>query len=119
MADEITTTIQLSVASSGYTPGIVQANSIKIDQTTQGANSGVMIVATSGSVVPVSDLTTPGVFFLKNLDAANFCRYGTTIASGEFLLNAGEACLSRAATTTINIRADTANVRVWYNVLDD
>ena len=118
MANEITAFCQLSVVNGDYNPGQISVSK-QITQNAQGAASGIQIVGTANEALTVGDVTTYVMLFLRNLDATNFVTYGST-AGLEFKLKAGEwACMRRTPASTVEIKADTAAVKVQFLLLQD
>lgn len=85
---------------------------------TNGPTPGAIAVATAGTDVDLSELTTPGLINIKNLDTTNFLEFGiwdgaTFHELGE--VQAGEDYtfrLSRNFTSTsLRLKADTAAVK--------
>ncbi|NIO43238.1 MAG: hypothetical protein GTO41_25645 [Burkholderiales bacterium] len=79
----------------------------------------VMTVATTFEPILTGDVTTEGLLWMKNLDASNFVVYGTT-TTGQFKLKAGEVSLQRVNPgQTISVKADTAAIKLWFQLLGD
>lgn len=118
MANEATVRASLSVKKGNIDyasrPGSFQADV----SGTNGPTPGAMAVATAGTDVDLTELTTPGLVRLKNLDATNFFEYG--IWDGATFHELGEVQpgeeyvlrLSRNFTSTsLRLKADTAAVK--------
>ena len=117
MANEITENIQFSVINGDHNPG--QINYTKqIDQSASGSIEGVWKVGTSAEALPLTDVTTPGRAYFRNLDTTNFVTFGTTLTQHFIRLNAGEAQQIRLASTGCYGLADTAEVKVQYRILE-
>lgn len=85
----------------------------------KGPAPGVVAVSTTGVSIDLSQLTTPALCWMRNLDLTNFVEYGrydgtTFHPCGELL--AGDFVVFRLARniTTLRLRANTAacNVRI-------
>ena len=118
MANEITASLQLSCINSNFNPGQINVTK-QIDQAAAGANAGVQICSTSIETVPVGDLSTYGLLYMRNLDSTNFITYGSTLLL-EFKLKPGEFCLMRVTpAATIGIKANAASCKVQQLWLED
>lgn len=123
MADEIKTTVSIvySNTSAGGLSRTIAPGTINIDQTTIGFYGKVQLVPSAGSTTlkALDDvITADGVLYMKNLDATNFVTYGSSLL--EFKLKAGEVALQRVKNgATVQILADTANVKVDTVVFED
>lgn len=123
MANEwlVTHQVRLINGSLKYDPGEV---SFRADQTTKkGPSPGFLLISTAGEDITFTDLTTPGIVVIKNLDAANFVEYGIWDGStfhelGEVL--AGEEFVFRMSRnmTGFRMKADTAEVAVQVLAFD-
>ena len=66
-------------------------------------------------LLDLGDVTTPGLCFIKNLDATNYVEVRAATGVADLIrLNAGEFCLFRFAAdcTTPYVQANTAGVRI-------
>lgn len=121
MAGELKITIIGKLNNGGYK--VDWSNGQKsIDQSAVGAASGVQSVGTSAENIDGGDVSTPGYLFLKNLDSTNFVEFG--VDSSGFVkvgkIEAGEeACFRVAASTTVQLKADTATCKVAYILTED
>lgn len=119
MANEITLSINLTVNSSLYTPG-QKSHTVQIDQTTFSGHETVQSIGTTVEALTEGDITSPGVFWMRNLDPSNFVTIGGTTDSLPFKLKAGEiGCLRRGTTDSLYAKADTAEVKLWHFLLSD
>lgn len=120
MADEITLNQRLQLANGDLlddnNPGRIQ-----ITQTTQTLYKAVISIGTTEETVTYAELTTPGICYMKNLDATNYVQWGvaTTVYTGRLLASDAPACfrLDNAA-TTLYLKANTAACKVLITVYD-
>ena len=121
MADEYKLTIRSKLTNGGHSVGWFN-NQLSVTQTAEGISSGVQTVGTSAENITTGDITTPGYLHLKNLDTTNYVEFGADntgfVAVGK--LKAGEEAVFRvAASTTIQLKADTASCNVAFQLLED
>lgn len=121
MADEIKITVKATAENGGFKSAWAFGQ-FSVDQAAVGAASGVQAVGTSAENIAGGDVSTPGYLFLKNLDATNFVDIGKDntgfVAVGR--MEPGEtACFRVSASTTIQLKADTASCNVQYLLLED
>lgn len=77
-------------------------------------------VPTSATAIPLGDVTTPGWFAIKNLDATNYVEIMTASGGSVCLkLKAGEFALFRFGVAAPALKANTAIVLVDYLLLQD
>lgn len=121
MADEIKITIKGRVENGNYKTEW-SFGQVNIDQAAQGASSGIQSIGTSAENITVGDVSTAGYLFLRNLDSTNFVEFGkdNTGFVNVGKLKPGEMCCFRvAASTTVQLKADTAACDVMYLLLED
>jgi len=95
MASEITLQLNFRCINSDYDSGSISVSK-QINQTAQGAHSGIIDVTATATTLSVGGVTTTGYMFLRNLDTANTVVYGSTAAGGfEYRLKPGEFALAR------------------------
>lgn len=121
MANEISTQVKLGVVN-GDTNKTVANISTRITQDTTATLSLVhdteQIVGTSEEALSVGDVATPGLVFLRNLDATNFVTWGTVTTDLGFQLNPGEWSVVRLKSgESILLQADTAACKVQVAVI--
>lgn len=121
MANEIKLTIRMSITNGDYKNDINPGQK-QIDQSAQGASSGIVNVGTSEENLVFTDITTEGYLYLQNLDDTNYVTYGPDatgmVAFGR--LNPGEVAVMRVEPSiTIVAQANTAAVNVMYLMLED
>lgn len=114
MANEITYGISVTASKSGASV----TGTASITATMSGAQmiSNVQIIGTSSEAILLGDVATPGVVYIKNMDATNFVSISvlaTAVAGTSFTkLLPGEACLFKAVSTQLTAIADTAEVNI-------
>lgn len=114
MANEIQVSLTISVEKNGAS---ARGNiSLSIDQTGDQFISNVQIIGTSNEALTLSDVSTIGWVYVKNLDAANYVEVFLDSGNTQLVskLLAGEATLFKPGTTSIYARANTAacNIQV-------
>lgn len=122
MADEIRETFALTVANGDFS--YTFNAQVTQDQTGLGADSGIIQVGTTPEILAFTDITTEGVLLLRNLDSSNFVTYGSDDYVGGpnwfGRIKAGEVHLLRLEPgITLTWQADTAEVKVFYLLLED
>jgi hypothetical protein len=117
MADEITLSFQMNLVN-GSLKSSHSSGSLTIDQTTAKLVSNVQTIGTVEEALDLGDITTPGIGIFVNLDSTNFIELGL---SGQMFvrINAGEQYPFRVTTTAPYAKADTANVELFYILLED
>lgn len=104
-----------------------------------GPTPGTILVDTAGTNIDLSQLTTPGLCWMQNLDAANYVEYGMWDAStshfeplgeigpGEFYciklsrnlgLEYGAGTASAGSGNSLRLRANTAACKVKINAYE-
>ncbi len=123
MANEIVLSIALTVAKSGFKHSL--NDQLQATQNALGESSGIMVVPTTpgGTVLPVGNVSTSGVIYLKNLDTTNYVQCGIQV-SGTFYplprLNPGDIAVWRLdPTATLRLMANTASCNVAYSLFQD
>ena len=118
MADEITISSIINIIKSGFSFRN-SLTSYRADMTgKKGPTPGAVTVATAGTNISFSELTTPGFVYIENLDSTNYVDYGAWTGSvfypiGELLPGEFHIIrLSRNVGTTLRMRANTAAVNV-------
>lgn len=122
MADELQITLGVSFTNGKLTDTVTSATT-KITQNTQGFHGTVVSVGTSEEDLSLGDIGTNGYVYLKNLDAANFVKYGPK-SGGSMIefgrLKAGEVSVLRLASgVTWRWVADTAAVKVLVKAYEN
>ena len=94
-------------------------NSFQCDQTTKnGPTPGAISVTTSGVTVSLSQLTTPGIVVMRNLDATNYVRWGLYISSTFYpcgKIKPGEQYVFRLASDILTANSGAAVLRMVAN----
>ena len=121
MANEITLDQRLRLANGALfddnNPGRIQVN-----QTAQGKFSVVLSIGTTEESTTFTDITTPGICYLKNLDTTNYVQWGRATGSyvGRLTANDIPACFRLDnGTTTLFLRANTAACKVLITVYEN
>jgi hypothetical protein len=121
MANEITLNVRLQLSNGALlddnNPGRIQVN-----QTTQRKYSVVVSVGTTEESVTFTDISTPGVCYLRNLDATNYVQWGpaTTVYQGRLKASDIPACFRLdPGATTLYLKANTAACNVLVTVYAD
>lgn len=122
MANEISITMN-ATCENGNFKSTFNVGTVRVNQSAQGAASGIWSVGTTTESLPSGDVSSKGYLFLRNLDATNFVTlYATTGGNGrEFgKLKAGEVTVLRMSPSKSLVgKADTAAVKLQYLLLED
>lgn len=120
MPNEITLNLGLSVRK-GFLVHSESPGPITVDLNGSNAAGGVQNIGTSGETLSVTDLSTAGYAFFRNLGPTNFVEIGTgtTTFVAFARLKAGEAAVMRLGTNAPTARANTAAVNLQYYILAD
>lgn len=120
MANEFT--IRLSVTAKNgnmYDKSGPEGGVFYLNQATVGGPSpGMISVGTSEEVITFTDITTPTLLVIQNLDATNFITYGPT--SGGVMIPVGKILAGKFnvitldASVTLRAKADTAACKVVF-----
>ena len=121
MANEITLSQRLSLDNlellDDNNPGRIQ-----ITQTAAGMFKVVLSIGTTEESVTFTDISTPGICYLKNLDTTNYVQWGpaTTVYQGRLKAADIPACfrLDNGA-TTLYLKANTAACKVLITVYEN
>ena len=124
MAGSISASVSLSGTgnSTNFTlPSVTETMTVSF--ATDLLDEGVQSIPTSNTFLNVNNVTaSPGLLWLKNLDATNFITYGSTLAL-EFQLDPGEWAVQRVqtvlTTTKLVFKADTAACKLAYKLFSD
>lgn len=115
MPNEFTTTVGVTLTNGNLRVSFPQV-SRQSNQTTAGLSDQVLSIGTSEENVSFTDITTPGLCVLHNLDSTNYVEYGqsdggTMKKVGK--LAAGDVHLIRiAGSVTLRMQANTAACKV-------
>lgn len=122
MSNEIKLTVNLKVTNGDY-KGSLPMGQLSLDQTTQGAQSGIQNVGTTAEDLDVGDVSTPGILVMRNLDTTNFVEIGKDVSSSfEKIgrMKPGDPFVMRvAAGVTLQLKADTAACNVQVMLLEE
>lgn len=123
MANEIKATINVNVTNGNF-KDLTQPGTINIDQSVVGQAAGVLNVdSTTPEAIPVTDLTTYGIVYLRNLDATNPIVVGSSTGRNLFRLKAGEPFFGRfepGARPHVHCSSTGGtNLNLLYKVFDD
>lgn len=122
MANEITVTTSMQCVNGTFTttyaPGSVRAT-----QTTKGKFSTTVTIGTSETDVTISNLTTPGLVFLRNLDATNRVEWGpksagSMVLCGNMLASDPPSHFRLGGSVTLRMKAYVASCQVQIDVLE-
>lgn len=120
MADEISFSVSLKATKSSFVlPQHSTADTV--DMATAGQAGGVQTVGTTHETIGVTDLSTPGWSYFKNLDTTNYVELGRDVSASFYpfvKLLPGEACVLRLGTTAPYAKANTASVKLQYVILE-
>lgn len=124
MANEITFSFNLSVIeqTNSFLDKRYQNNWQADLATSKGPSIGAQTISVAGEDIDLSELTTPGIAIIKNLDKANFVEIGINAPTDGFVplaeLLPGEEYVIRFSRNlgTLHMRANTAQVVVGLDV---
>lgn len=122
MANEITINLDFRLKKSGLKKEVQERN-LQFDQTGVGAFDTVLEIGTTAETITLTDITTEGWAFFKNLDATNFVTWGPDstglVPFGR--LKPGEVAgpMRVAPGTVISMQADTADCHVRVLVMEN
>jgi hypothetical protein len=119
MANELTISQALSYSKSNDTNKALSFSD-NVDVSGSLRHGGVQTIGTSEESLVLGDVSSVGWVTVKNLDDTNFVQIAA-LPSENFTirLKAGEACMFRAAGNAIYAKADTASVKIAYEVFSD
>ncbi len=124
MSVYVVSSIHAKDETSGFNSGKLGGNRQEITQTIAGGGGpGTMVAGTTQLVIPVSDITTPGYLYAKNIHATAIIQIGVYVSTTFYPvaeLKPGEENNFRWATgATLYIKSDTASTLVQINVMED
>ncbi len=125
MANEARVTSQLHIAKGNLKYDSAQPATYMADVTVgKGPSPGALLIATAGTDIDLSELATPALCVITNLDTTNFLEYGIwdgatfhelgEVQPGEFYV----LRLSRNL-TGLRLKADTAACEAIVEAFDD
>jgi hypothetical protein len=125
MANEINMTMALTLANGDLDSMTIPARTLAITQNTAAPVrvAGTQIIGTTEEALTVTDLTTPGVCYLRNRNATNYVEIGV-VPDATFYplikLKAGEMAMFRiTGSVTPYAKANTGACIVERVILDD
>jgi hypothetical protein len=95
MANELTTEVKVTFSMGGTTMSMNGTKQITVS--TNASQQGTVTVALAGTVLPLGNIATPGVFVMRNTDGANYVTIGNSGDPLPLKLCAGEWGLFRWA----------------------
>ena len=117
MANEISVSIGLYASKGGMK--VQRSESKTITMTGDAITHEIQEVGTTEEeLAQGADLGTPGVVFVKNLDATNYVEVGCVTGQYSIKLLAGESCIFRASAAAVYAKANTAACNVEYIILE-
>lgn len=121
MADEITVTLGLS-ATKGELKVSLPTEVIRVDMAGSRTEGGVQDIGTTYEALSIgSDFGTAGYARFKNLDTTNYVEVGLEVAAafhGFLKLLPGDIAVLRLATDALFARANTAAVKLQFELLE-
>lgn len=119
MANEIALTLKLTCTKSSNSDRFELIKNF--DQTTEGSDGGSLSIGTSEEDLTITDVTTPGVLILYNLDPTNYVQFGpksgTMVAIGRLLPLGPPAMVPLDNSVTVTLKANSAACKVKWLVL--
>jgi len=114
MADEITVNLRVQLANSSL-PDDFNPGRIQVDQSAVELFKRVVAVGTSEESLTFTDVTTPGLCYLYNLDSTNYVQYGN--ATGSYIGRLKPSSFPNlleldGGATTLYLKANTASCQV-------
>ncbi|MEN6537788.1 MAG: hypothetical protein ABFD89_29320 [Bryobacteraceae bacterium] len=120
MADEVTVTGLLAFEKSPSAKISVGLSAGKFSVTGTKYVHGVQNVGTAAEAIGLGDLGTPGWFYLKNLDTANYVEILSATGGAVLLkIKAGEIAVGRFGAAAPAAQANTAAVNIEYLIVED
>lgn len=119
MANEISASGSLRCTNGTFTYN--RSTSKTINQAASGMASGVQKVGTTHEAIGVTDLTTPGWSQFTNLDSTNYVELGVVVSATFYpfaKLLPGESWVGRLGTATPYAKANSAEVKMQYDILE-
>ncbi len=118
MANELNISVSLSFRKGGASVDRAESGSFTV--TGDAFSHEVQEVGTSEEqLAQGADLGTPGIVFIKNLNATYYVEIGSTTGVYDIKIKAGEFALYRHNSATIFAKANTAACLVEYIIVED
>lgn len=123
MANEISLSISLAVRKSNLDNSRSLSGSFTLNAASPAKAAGIASIGFAAhEALPMGDVATAGWALFKNLDATNFVNIGID-SGGNFhptiKLKPGECAACRLASNAPYAKADTAAVKLEYEIWDD
>lgn len=123
MANEIKLNWSLSVTQGNLNRRVPSATqNITMTETEPAMAGGIIEVGTTHEAIPLGDVATRGIGYVKNLGPTNFVEIGVLV-SGTFYglhkVKVGESYPIRFGSNAPYAKADTAAIKLEYEIYDD
>jgi hypothetical protein len=123
MSKEITVNLKVDVKN-GFLAQSFSPGTVLVDMSGTTATGGVQDIGTStnAEALSMSDVSSAGWAWFRNCDTTNYVDIGSgtgTNFAPVIRLKAGEVAALRLATNAPTARANTAAVKLLYNILAD
>lgn len=127
MADEITVVASIAVENGNFKLPTIGGDQVSVTQAAIGGGvPGTISIGTSEEDVDLSDLTTEGWLYMKNLDGTNYVEWGASTGGTSpsmvqiGRLEAGEPAAFRMSPgAVLRMKADTAACMVQIMAMED
>jgi len=122
MANEITIRLTMSCENGSFKDEFKPASQ-QVDQSAIGSDSGVQEIGTTEESLSFPNVTTEGLFLIRNLDTTNFVTFGPQVGTGNMepigkLLAGQYAMIWLYPGVVIRAKADTAACKVQFLCLE-
>ena len=119
MAKEITAGASLAFAKSPELGVSVSKSGVTFDVSGSRYTRLVMTIPTSATALDLGDITSPGWYYIANLDTTNYCDIMTSTGGAAFLrLKPGEFSIGRFAVAAPAAQANTGSVQLEYLIIE-
>lgn len=122
MANEISLNATLRVAKGYLDQQRERSRNFSLVAAAPAKAGGVMIVGTTHEAISLGDVATPGWCWFENLDPTNYVEIGVVVSSTFYpviKLKPGEFQPCRLGTTAPYAKANTASVKLDYEIFED
>lgn len=121
MSEEINLTFRLTCQNGGNNDLFELYG--RFDQAAEGSDGGGLTIGTSEEDLTITDVTTPGLLILRNIDSTNYVQWGpksggAMIPCGRLLPMGLPAAIPLDNSVTIRLVANTAACRVKWLVIN-
>lgn len=110
MADELSVNITLSYTKNGVAHRLQLVD--LVDVSGNAAIRNVRTVATTDETLALGDVATIGYVYLHNLDATNYCDFGSDGSSYPLRLKPGEHAVVRWNAAALHAKAHTSTTKI-------